>query len=184
MEQKIYKQLLEIQKEIEPITKDATNPFFHSSYATLGAVIGSVKSILLKNSLFIAQPINDNRVYTIIYNSDGEQISDGGTPIICAKVNDPQAQGSAITYARRYGLMSILSLSAEDDDGESAMKREVKPTQQVPDVVRESVNKLEVYCEKCNTLMVEKSGVKDGKSWTGYFCPKSTVADKHPARFV
>ena len=34
--------------------------------------------------------------------------------------NDPQAQGSAITYARRYGLMSLLCLSAEDDDGESA----------------------------------------------------------------
>ncbi len=140
MEQKIYKQLFEVQKEIEPITKDATNPFFHSSYATLGAVISSVKSILLKNNLFIAQPINDNRVYTIIYNSDGEQISDGGTPIICAKSNDPQAQGSAITYARRYGLMSILSLSAEDDDGESAMKRDTKPVKPVStEPVRESL---------------------------------------------
>lgn len=184
MEQKIYKQLFEVQKEIEPITKDATNPFFKSSYATLGAVISSVKSILLKNNLFIAQPINDNRVYTIIYNSDGEQISDGGTPIICAKASDPQAQGSAITYARRYGLMSILSLSAEDDDGESAMKRDTKPVKPVStEPVIEPVNDLEVFCAECNTKMLPFHGKSKatGKEFDAYRCPKD---QNHKLRFV
>ena len=37
---------------------------------------------------------------------------------------DPQAVGSAITYARRYALSAMIGIvSEEDDDGESAMGR-------------------------------------------------------------
>jgi hypothetical protein len=36
--------------------------------------------------------------------------------------HNPQAVGSAITYARRYALQSALLIPTEDDDGESAMK--------------------------------------------------------------
>lgn len=43
--------------------------------------------------------------------------------VTVAKANDPQAVGSGVSYARRYTLMSMLSLGAEDDDGESAMGR-------------------------------------------------------------
>jgi hypothetical protein len=34
---------------------------------------------------------------------------------------DPQAAGSAITYARRYALQSIAGVPSEDDDGQSSM---------------------------------------------------------------
>jgi len=36
---------------------------------------------------------------------------------------DPQAAGSAITYARRYALQSIAGIPTADDDAESAMLR-------------------------------------------------------------
>jgi hypothetical protein len=36
--------------------------------------------------------------------------------------NDPQAQGSAISYARRYAITSILNLSISDDDAEAATR--------------------------------------------------------------
>jgi hypothetical protein len=43
-----------------------------------------------------------------------------------AKQNDPQAMGSAMTYARRYALGSILNLNIDDDDdGEKAMGRQI-----------------------------------------------------------
>jgi len=43
-----------------------------------------------------------------------------------AKQNDPQAMGSAMTYARRYALGSILNLNIDDDDdGEKAMGRQL-----------------------------------------------------------
>ena len=45
---------------------------------------------------------------------------EGLTEIIYSKINDAQAQGSGITYARRYGLQSLLNIGADDDDGNKA----------------------------------------------------------------
>jgi hypothetical protein len=44
------------------------------------------------------------------------------------KQNDPQAQGSAISYARRYAITSILNLRISDDDAEAA----TRPVRQAP----------------------------------------------------
>ena len=41
-------------------------------------------------------------------------------------LNNPQQQGSAITYARRYALASIFNLNQEDDDGNTATGYQVK----------------------------------------------------------
>ena len=43
-------------------------------------------------------------------------------PILVAdnKKSDPQAMGSAITYAKRYALQAIYGLATEDDDANSA----------------------------------------------------------------
>jgi hypothetical protein len=43
-------------------------------------------------------------------------------PLIIAK-QDMQAVGSAITYARRYGLAAALGVPQIDDDAESTMER-------------------------------------------------------------
>jgi len=181
----IYQALLEAQKKIEPITKDATANAgsFKYNYATLGQVIEAVKKQLSDVGISIIQPIGGTGVVTKLIYIDGTEISDNGTPIICAKPNDPQAQGSAISYARRYGLMSLLCLSAEDDDGVKAMPH-ASPTKQTDDFLREPVNNLEVFCEVCKTKMIEKHGIKDGKEWTGYFCPKSTKETPHPPRWI
>jgi hypothetical protein len=45
---------------------------------------------------------------------------EGEMPLLLKSV-DPQGQGSAITYARRYALCAVLGLSTgEDDDGHHA----------------------------------------------------------------
>jgi hypothetical protein len=57
----------------------------------------------------------------------GESVEDV-MPLMLVK-EDPQAQGSAITYARRYSLLTLLSLTAdEDDDGEAARDNSTKVT--------------------------------------------------------
>jgi hypothetical protein len=49
---------------------------------------------------------------------------------------DPQAAGSAITYARRYALQSIAGIPTADDDAESAMLRsEQTKTQEYQDMI-------------------------------------------------
>ena len=121
------KDLLEAQKEIEGIDKDGKNPFFKSDYTTLNATIQACKEILNKHNIILLQPIysDENAVYvdTSLQHTSGERLF-SRMKIVPAKDNDPQAQGSAITYARRYSLKSFLCMSDEDDDGEKAMRRD------------------------------------------------------------
>lgn len=129
----INQAFLEAQKKIKAVKKDGNNPFFHSRYATLQAVVDNVKDNLNDVGISILQPIMGDKVVTRLLFTDGTCIEDGGTPIVCKAENDPQAQGSAITYARRYGLMSILSLPADDDDAESATTHTPQtPTERKP----------------------------------------------------
>lgn len=121
----INQAFLEAQKKNKAVKKDGSNPFFHSRYATLQAVIDNVKENLNNVGLSILQPVMGDKVVTRLLFTDGSTIEDGGTPIVCKVENDPQAQGSAITYARRYGLMSLLGLPADDDDAEKATTHEI-----------------------------------------------------------
>lgn len=77
-------------------------------------------------------------VETILLHTSGEFIS-SETRVEVAKVNDPQALGSAITYARRYGLQSLVALPAEDDDGEGAMGRKDKKGFKKEEIKKEEV---------------------------------------------
>lgn len=125
-----YEDLLKAQQEIEKVDKDAVNPFFKSDYTTLNATIQACKSALNKNNIIVLQPIesDENGVYvsTTLIHTSGESLTSKMT-IREAKNNDPQAQGSAITYARRYSLKSMLCMSDEDDDGEKAQTTYRKP---------------------------------------------------------
>jgi hypothetical protein len=118
-----YKDLLKAQTQIEDVQKDATNPFFKSGYATLNATIEACKKILNDNNFIVLQPIQSDSdgvyVCTTLIHISGEKI-ESRMKIESKASNDPQAQGSAISYARRYSLQSFLLMSAVDDDGEKA----------------------------------------------------------------
>jgi hypothetical protein len=112
--------------------KGESNPFFKSKYADLSAVLEACKESLNENGISILQPhitefnpVTGQEVHfveTHLVHESGEFYS-SKTKIVLAKENDPQALGSAISYARRYGLQSLISLPAEDDDAEKAMTR-------------------------------------------------------------
>ena len=116
------KALIEAQSKMTNPKKDSKNPYFKSKYADLGAVRDSSLPHLNSNGIGILQPttrVNDkNCVKTILIHESGEILDIGcDTEILFGKPNDPQAQGSGITYARRYGLQALLALAADDDDG-------------------------------------------------------------------
>ncbi len=118
----IYSKLLEVSKEIDPISKDSKNPFFKSSYFDINKLIEVVRPVLSKNGLVLLQPINEGKQYSIIIDADsGDQIE---SSLELPKIQDAQKLGSAITYFRRYTLQSLLGLQAEDDDGNKAAKPE------------------------------------------------------------
>ena len=124
--------LNKFQAECSGAKKDSENPYFTSKYANLEAVINCAKSALDNNGLSVAQfPIMDQGycgVETILMHSSGEFISN--KLLLACKKQDPQAMGSAITYARRYSYQSVLGIPSEDDDGEKPMPRNQAPVQQ------------------------------------------------------
>ena len=122
---KLFSAMAKAFPEIENATKDKVNPAFRSKYADLGAVVEAVKPALVKNDLWFAQ-INHEQsggvcIETIVCHSSGEQFSFGKLFLPAAK-QDAQGYGSALTYARRYSLMSAFGIAAEDDDGNAATR--------------------------------------------------------------
>ena len=121
----LSKALVQAQSEMSNAKKDATNPFFKSKYADLNAIREAVLPILNSHGISVLQPTTNiegkNFIKTILLHETGESI-ESFTEIIYSKVNDAQAQGSGITYARRYGLQSFVCVGAEDDDGNKAVK--------------------------------------------------------------
>ena len=124
---KLSQALLKAQKDMESAKKDSANPFFKSKYADYNAVLEACKGPLNNNGILILQPtsIIDGTVVieTVLIHSDSGEFISATTPIVVAKQNDPQALGSAVTYGKRYGLQSLISLPSEDDDSELAMGR-------------------------------------------------------------
>ena len=126
----LAKALSNFQSKMTAVKKDATNPFYKSKYATLDTIWEAIRKPLSENGLSIAQTMNliegKSVLETTLYHTSGEWIS--GTQLANPVKDDPQSLGSAISYARRYSLSSLLGIvSEEDDDGESAEKREDKP---------------------------------------------------------
>lgn len=113
------------QAEMDFAKKDSANPFFKSSYADLAAVWEVCRNVLPKNGLAVAQTLEEGdgvRVRTTLMHKSGQWIA--GTCALPPVKQDPQAYGSAITYARRYSLAAIVGVIADDDDGEAAMGRD------------------------------------------------------------
>jgi|TARA_E500000331_G_scaffold358281_1_gene423961 hypothetical protein len=119
MEKDIYKKLYNVQLEIGVISKDVTNPFYKSKYFDINSLIAQLHPLLKKHGLLLLQPIEDQKVKSMIVeiNGDGHVESSIRLP----DMQDPQKLGSAITYYRRYTLQSLLALQAEDDDGNKAI---------------------------------------------------------------
>jgi len=121
----IIKALLKAQKEMGNAIKGANNPFFHSKYADLNSVREAVMPLLNENGIIALQPMvtvdGSEYIKTILLHESGETM-ESFTKILCKSQNDPQAYGSGVTYARRYGLQSLLCIGAEDDDASGAMK--------------------------------------------------------------
>jgi len=114
----LLKALANVKKEVGKLSKTETNPFFKSKYFDINSLIQQIEPLLEKNNLLLLQPIENNKVKSVIYEVEsGTSVS---SEIELPNLTDPQKLGSAITYYRRYTLQSLLGLQAEDDDGNKA----------------------------------------------------------------
>ena len=125
--------LAKAQTNMGKALKQANNPHFRSKYADLGNVMDACLPALNEAGIAVIQPTGEDEygryVETrFIHGESGEWLS-CRVPLIVAK-NDMQGYGSAVTYARRYGLMAMAGIAPEDDDGNAAAK--AAPKQEAP----------------------------------------------------
>lgn len=127
--------LANVQKSLKPAVKNATNPFYKSTYADLGSILDSCRDLLAANKLALLQmpsgDLNAITLTTMLVHESGEFIS---STISCAardhvntktgevKPATVQDLGSTLSYLRRYGAAAMVGIVTEDDDGNQASK--------------------------------------------------------------
>lgn len=122
---KLTTALVTVQQHVTPVAKDATNPHFKNRYASLDAIMESVRPLLAGHGLSIIQggagPVSDVNgaicgvsVETMLVHTSGEYVS--SILVLPLEKASAQAVGSAVTYGRRYGVAALLALTTEEDD--------------------------------------------------------------------
>jgi len=121
---KLAPALLKAQRNVKTAVKGEANTYFKSKYADLPAVIDACLDALHAENIMVLQPVGKDAqgdfVETTLVHESGEFMSE---KMYLTPQTDMQKLGSAVTYARRYGLQSMLCMKAEDDDGEAAVGR-------------------------------------------------------------
>lgn len=123
----IYQKLHLAKQSMGKVIKNAINPHLKRNYADINSIIDTVEPILLDHGLLLMQPVKEDKVYTIIIDIETEEYVESFMQL--PVITDAQKLGGAITYFRRYTLVSLLSLQAVDDDGHEASRApKAKPT--------------------------------------------------------
>ena len=148
--------LLKFHKEVGTVSKTATNPFFKKKYVPLDEILKVVSKPLIESGLVVVQMPDNKGLTTMLMHESGQWLS-GKMEMMPVK-DDPQAQGSAITYAKRYGLSAVLQLSTdEDDDGNAATDTDTPKTSNNSTTSKSDMPD----CENCKTnesVMLSKFG--------------------------
>ena len=144
----LVKALAEALKEIRPPIKDRKVDFTYNgqrtkyAYADLSSVIDAVRMPLAKSGLIITHSLSKDEhrgfgLITSLMHTSGEKL-DTWYPMPDPSTVKPQAFGSALTYARRYSISSLIGITSDDDDDGQAAETE---TPVKPPVPREIINR-------------------------------------------
>jgi len=155
----IYQRLSAFQNEVGSIVKDSVNPHFKNKYADVNTVLEAVIPALTKVGLIMVQKTiykNDSQKYlnTQIINIDKPDELIESEILLMTNKQDMQGLGSAITYARRYSIVNLLCLGAEDDDGQRASQQPYsQPQRQNNPLPIKTITKEQVF--QLESLIVE-----------------------------
>lgn len=158
---KLATALAKAQAMIKAAEKNSVNPHFRNRYADLEACFEACREALAKNGLAVLQPPKASgqavTVTTVLVHESGEWIAEALT--MKAQQDTPQAIGSAITYARRYGLTSMLGIaSGEGEDDGNAASAGPKPESEIERQLRDSAKALGGTIEEKTISEAKKAG--------------------------
>lgn len=132
----IAKALAKAQSTLGAVPKSGKNPHFNSKFPTLEDTLEAARKALTENDIAFPQPIvkvgDDHYIVTTFLHTSGEWLR-SYLPLFIERKN-MQGLGSAITYGRRYALLAMAGLAAEDDDGNASVSKEVNETKKLDDI--------------------------------------------------
>lgn len=109
-----------LQKQLPKLQKTGINPHFNNKYIPLEELVSAILPLLHEYNFVLTQQPTLEGLYTALWHESGDKI-EFTMALGLGDAYNPQQQGSAITYARRYSLMAVLGLVADtDDDGNTA----------------------------------------------------------------
>ena len=174
----ISKALVAFGQSMPKVPKDKVNPHFKSKYASLSIMIEKATPILAANKLVIVQQIDGDALTTTLLHESGEYITATAT-MPCSNPTNPQAMGSAITYARRYAYGSILSLDIDDDDDANAatvVPKQVPQPKPQPKVVPKAERI--IVSEGDETFLKIVKAVSEGKATIQQAIDKYSISEE------
>ena len=132
-------------------TKNSKNPHFRSNYADLASTIAALEPLKGHGVWFMQNTLDAENGVAVetFYIGHGEKIS-AGVLFVPATKRDAQGYGSALTYARRYGLQTAFGLATEDDDGNAAVASHQGQPEPEP-ISKEALDKIRSLLEKTET---------------------------------
>lgn len=153
---KLAAALAKAQAKIRSAEKNQDNAFTKSRYADLDACWEACREPLSEFGLSVVQTtrFDGNMLFliTTLLHESGQSIS-GELPVLYNNIkanNTMQAMGSALTYARRYGLCAAVGVSPGDDDGnEAGNTTHPKQNGKVRLITQEELNALRQEIEEC-----------------------------------
>lgn len=126
---KIIVALINVQSSLEAVPKKGKNPHFGNTYVELEDALAEAVPKLNAQNIFLSQTVDQNCLLTTLLHISGQWI-ESAVPLVNKK-GDDQGQGGSISYTRRYGLLSILGIPTEDDDGNTASVNDYKKPPEV-----------------------------------------------------
>lgn len=177
----LFAALSKAQSKFQPIKKDQKG--YNYKYADINAILEMIRPVLCEYGLMIVQmPIEKNgelQLRTLIGHESGEKIS-FCTPIMLENskgMNRAQSFGSAVSYTRRYSLVSALGLEMEDDDGKASAALNTPQKQPIskPGLISEPQRKRLFALSKG----LEESKIKDVLAKEGFESSKDISIEKY-----
>jgi len=151
----IAKALCLAQSAMTGAKKDSKNPFFKSNYSDLASVMEAISLPFAANGLCFVQAAEASEqrvsVTTRIIHTSGQWLE--ATTELPPTKADAQGWGSAITYAKRYGLQALCGVPSVDDDGQEAVKRVAAP--KVAPINKKQAEEISLLIEGTGTDKVE-----------------------------
>lgn len=114
----LFSALSKAQESIKNAQKEGYNPMFRSNYTTVTSVLDAVRPAYIMGISIMQMPEAD-KLITRVGHSSGQWL-EIETPLFIGEpkgMSKMQAYGNAVTYARRYALVSLFGIGQEDNDG-------------------------------------------------------------------